>query len=507
MIVCLALYVHSLLLAALGQTIPETDPPLFIPDSEGDLLFLLDSSGSVSYYEFAKVKEFIGDLLRPFTFGPQDVQASVVQISTDPALEFPFNHHSSSRKVEEAIRDIKQRMGDTNTGKALSYVKDNLFADKFGSRAGIPKVLVWVTDGLSSDDISQPMQLLKDMGVTVFIVSTGRGNYIQLSAAASQPPDNHLHFVDVDDLRIITKELRDSIIEIIRARRLQAHDITTTSFRLTWPRLLSQDTGHYLVEYAPVSNPGRKLQKSLSGDQTGVVLSSLITDTTYQVTLFPESNVHYVQPQTIKVSTLPEEISPARILISESSPDSFRVSWGPNPDSVTGYQIQYGPLPSNRVQTLEVDRTLNSTVLVNLKSNTTYLVTVAAKYTSGGKKALSAIACTEEKDAKVKYLRFEDLGFVGLNATWDSADGDVQGYRVRCRRQAGPSTVVNVAPQTHSVLLTGLAEGTTNKICVMPVFKNGAGKSLCRTVHMQPATSAKGYASLRTKKRHNGGVQ
>lgn len=182
------------------------------PDLEGDLLFLLDSSGSISYYEFSRVKAFIADLLQPFTFGPHEVQTGVVHISTMPTMEFPFDRHHSSQAVQHALRHIQQMMGDTNTGKALSFAKEKLFTEEAGARVNVPKVLVWVTDGFSTDDISQPMQLLKDMGVTVFIVSTGRGNYLELSAAASQPPEKHLHFVDIDDLPIITKELRDDII-------------------------------------------------------------------------------------------------------------------------------------------------------------------------------------------------------------------------------------------------------------------------------------------------------
>lgn len=180
--------------------------------SEADLLFLLDSSGSVSYYEFSRVKEFMWDLVQPFTFGPKDVQASIIHISTTPTMEFPFDQYLSSETLQQAIQNTRQLMGDTNTGKALSYAKEKLFSDEAGARPDVPKVLVWVTDGFSTDDISEPMQLLKDMGVTVFIVSTGRGSYLELSAAASQPPEKHLHFVDVDDLPIITKELQDAIL-------------------------------------------------------------------------------------------------------------------------------------------------------------------------------------------------------------------------------------------------------------------------------------------------------
>uniref|UniRef100_A0A8C4Y672 von Willebrand factor A domain-containing protein 1 n=1 Tax=Gopherus evgoodei TaxID=1825980 RepID=A0A8C4Y672_9SAUR len=394
----------------------------FIPDSEGDLLFLLDSSGSVSFYEFSRVKEFIRGLLRPFTFGPSDVQTSIIHISTVPTIEFPFDRYLSSGAVQQAIRDMQQLMGDTNTGKALSFAKEKFFTDEAGARVEVPKVLVWVTDGFSTDDISQPMQLLKDMGVTVFIISTGRGNYLELSAAASQPPEKHLYFVDVDDLPIITKELRDAIIDVIRAKRLRAVEITSSSFRLTWPRLLSSDTGYYVLEYAPADNPRRKLVKQVSGDHTGLFLSDLLPDTTYEVVLIPESNEHYIPPQTTRVTTLAgktmtyvtvapgkgqgpmvlgaiethEEISPTRVLISESKPHSFRVSWAPTPDSVRSYQVLYGPLPGNSAKLLEVDGAHNSTVVENLAPNTTYLVTVAAIYKSGKEKALSAKACTQE---------------------------------------------------------------------------------------------------------------
>uniref|UniRef100_A0A8B9V637 von Willebrand factor A domain-containing protein 1 n=1 Tax=Anas zonorhyncha TaxID=75864 RepID=A0A8B9V637_9AVES len=323
------------------------NPPLSLPlpgaqpsisNAEGDILFLLDSSGSVSYYEFSKVKEFMWDLVRPFSFGPKDVQTSIIHISTTPTMEFPFDRYQSRGGVQQAIRDTRQLMGDTNTGQALSYAKEKFFSNEAGARPEVPKVLVWVTDGFSTDDISEPMQLLKDMGVTVFIVSTGRGNYLELSAAASQPPEKHLHFVDVDDLPIITKELRDAMLAG-----------ETISLGLSWR-----------------------------------VLSWLRT------------NIHLLGSSSTswKQTMLQKEITPAQLLISESSPHSFQVSWAPTPDSVAAYQVLYGPLPGDSAQLLEVDGKRNSTVVENLAPNTTYLVTVTAIYRSGKEKSLSAKACT-----------------------------------------------------------------------------------------------------------------
>ena len=178
---------------------------------QGDLLFLLDSSASVSHYEFSRVREFVGQLVATMPFGPGALRASLVHVGSRPHTEFTFNQYSSGQAIQDAIRVAPQRMGDTNTGLALAYAKEQLFAEEAGARPGVPKVLVWVTDGGSSDPVGPPMQELKDLGVTVFIVSTGRGNLLELLAAASAPAEKHLHFVDVDDLPIIAQELRGSI--------------------------------------------------------------------------------------------------------------------------------------------------------------------------------------------------------------------------------------------------------------------------------------------------------
>ncbi|NXR07126.1 VWA1 protein, partial [Semnornis frantzii] len=181
--------------------------------------------------------------------------------------------------------------------------------------------------------------------------------------------------------------------------RLHAVDVTSSSFRLVWPKLLSQETDYYTLEYAPRGDLGKKRTQQVSGVHTTLLLSNLAPETTYEVALIPESNVHYFPPQITRVTTLAEEISPAQVLISESGPRSFHVSWAPTLDSVISYQILYGPLPGNSVKLLEVDGKHNSTVVDKLTPNTTYLVTVTAVYKSGKEKSLSAKACTQEGES------------------------------------------------------------------------------------------------------------
>lgn len=86
----------------------------------------------------------------------------------------------------------------------------------------------------------------------------------------------------------------------------------------------------------------------------------------------------------------------------------------------------------------------------------------------------------------MRHLRLEDAGPNSLKASWDAADGAVLGYRVRCRRQSGPSSVLSVSPGVRSVLLTELPRGTAAELCVQPVYRSQPGRSLCRTLRRQP---------------------
>ncbi|CAN2388201.1 behavioral response to pain [Pristimantis euphronides] len=486
----LVFYLHSLLSPALGQTNQEADHSRFIPDSEGDLYFLLDSSGSVTYDEFAKVKQFIGDLLQPFKFGPQNIRASVVQISTNPTLEFPLNQYSSNKDVQKAIQNIKQRMGDTNTGKAIDYVKQNLYAEDFGSRADVPKVLVWVTDGLSTDDISWPMKLLKDMGVSVFIISTtGRGNFQDLSAAASEPNEKYLKFVDKDDLGIITKELRDSIIELIQAKRLQAVNITTTSFQLTWPSLLSKDTGHYVLEYASVADPTKKLKHTLHGDQTSLDIIELTANTTYDVTLYPESNIEYFQPQTIQVSTLPEKREERNLEAHDITTTTFLLTWSRLSGDTGVYVLEYSPLsdPRRKLQkTLSVEET--SVVLSTLTPNTTYQVTLIPDSNDPNIQPETIQVSTLPDYIQARNLQIVDITSTSFNATWSRVIGDTGRYFLDYALLSYPrrKTRKTLYGDQTSVAISGLTPKTTYQVTFIPESKLEASQSQVLQVSTLP---------------------
>lgn len=57
-------------------------------------------------------------------------------------------------------------------GLALTYILENSFKPESGSRPGVPKIGILITDGKSQDDVIPPAQSLKDAGIELFAIGT-----------------------------------------------------------------------------------------------------------------------------------------------------------------------------------------------------------------------------------------------------------------------------------------------------------------------------------------------
>lgn len=177
---------------------------------EGDVLLLLDSSGSIANYEFSRLLLFAAELLRPFSLGLGHVRVALLQVGTTPDLRFGLDVHHDQESLKKALQSVTHLQGDTNTVAALG-VAQRLLTE---TQNNVPKVVVWLTDGLQPGDVDAPMAELKAQGVSVLIVSAVHGDYRVLQRVATPPLESHLYFVDMDDVDIITEDLREAIISM-----------------------------------------------------------------------------------------------------------------------------------------------------------------------------------------------------------------------------------------------------------------------------------------------------
>lgn len=483
---------------------------------EGDVLFLLDSSGSVSSYEHSRMLTFLSELLLPFSLGEDQVRIGLLQVGTQPRLEFGFDKYSSQNGLQGALRSIKPLRGDTNTVEALEMAKERVLrpgaAD--GARPGLPRVLVWLTDGVKPGDVIGPMTELQEEGVAVLVVSTGHGNYQVLRQVVSPPVEDHLYFVDIDDMSIITEDLRDAIIEIIRAERMNVRDISTNAATLQWRPVLSGLTGYYEIRFGPVptggtgggsgtgtspSTGGSQYQRLVqSADASTTRLTGLKPDTTYTATLTPESNEQAFNTLSVTFTTKPEVQSPAVVTISESGQTSVRVSWGPlQPETVTSYYIEYSALPRGKLHAVTVGRTQNSTLLRDLQPDTTYLVTVSARYASGKEKAMSVKVCTQEVTPALADLQLTTVGSDSVQVDWKGSVAGLRGYWLTWEGQQssvpGQRSSLYLPPDSLSTRLTHLPPSA--RVCVSPIYRSARGEGLCCTAQFHSNALSYGFQS------------
>ncbi|XP_061688303.1 von Willebrand factor A domain-containing protein 1-like [Syngnathoides biaculeatus] len=456
-----------------------------LPDSasnccEGDILVLLDSSGSVANYEFSRMLGFAAELLRPFSLGSGHVRVGLLQVGTAPNLEFGLDVHSDQRSLQKALLGVAQLQGSTNTEAALR-VAQRLLTD-----TPVPKVLLWLTDGVDLGEVDLPIAQLKAQGVSVLIVSTVHGDYQVLQRAVSPPLESHLYSVDMDNIDIITEDMRAAIIRIIRAERLRATDVTSHSAVLQWRPVLSTLSGYYELRYNTVGNRRSEERRTLLGEASSVALTGLRPQTTYSASLRPESNQRLFNTLTVSFTTLPatsDVLGPAVVSVSESGARQTRVSWGPlQPALVKRYTVEYGVIPSGAVHTVIVQNHQNSTVLANLEPGSQYLVTVSALYKNGKERAMSVKACTQEEPAAslpaLADLQLSPAEHEEVQVEWTAQQQGLRGFWLRWENgQTQSSSSVYLPPSSRSTRLTRL--GPSSRVCVSPVYSSGRGEGIC----------------------------
>lgn len=172
----------------------------------------MDGSYSIGLANFAKVRAFLEVLVNTFDIGEDKVRIGLVQYSRDPHTEFYLDTHHHLEAVVAAVRSFPYRGGSTNTGRALTYVRERVLRESRGARAGVPRVVILITDGKSSDAFRDPAAQLRSSDVEVFAVGVKDAVRSELEAIASPPAGSHVYTVeDFDAFQRISKELTQAI--------------------------------------------------------------------------------------------------------------------------------------------------------------------------------------------------------------------------------------------------------------------------------------------------------
>uniref|UniRef100_A0A8C5F6H0 VWFA domain-containing protein n=1 Tax=Gadus morhua TaxID=8049 RepID=A0A8C5F6H0_GADMO len=180
-------------------------------DIPRDLLFLIDSSGSIRSDEYQKMKDFMKAMIGKSQIEKEIVHVGVMQFSTSQTMVFQLNDFHDKGEMLKAIDKMQQLGGGTHTGQALTEV--SLYFDLAkGGRPGKRQNLIMITDGESQDQVKGPAEVLRQKGVTIFSIGVVNANTTQLLEISGS--DDHVFTQrNFDALKDLERELNLRLCE------------------------------------------------------------------------------------------------------------------------------------------------------------------------------------------------------------------------------------------------------------------------------------------------------
>uniref|UniRef100_A0A3B4AB57 Uncharacterized protein n=1 Tax=Periophthalmus magnuspinnatus TaxID=409849 RepID=A0A3B4AB57_9GOBI len=463
-------------------------------DVQADVVLLVDGSYSIGLQNFAKVRAFLEVLVTSFDIGPSKVQISLVQYSRDPHTEFALNTHHDLSAVVKAVRTFPYRGGSTNTGRAMTYVREKIFVSSRGARSNVPRVMVLITDGKSSDSFKDAATKLRNTDVEIFAVGVKDAVRSELEAIANPPSDTHVYEVeDFDAFQRISKELTQSIClrieqellniikKLLPPTDLQFSEITSRSFRTTW---IAPTTNvlSYLLRFRKAEDvTGDYVSMAVPSGTTSAVLPHLTPVTTYEVLVFAQYEKGDSIPLSGEETTL-EQGTVRNIQITEETTNSFRVSWEAAPGPVIRYRIAYVPVRGDyALQNAQTSGPETTIVLQGLFPATTYRVAVAAEYAGGVGEEVKEQGTTKERGSP-RNLRVFDETINTMKVAWEAAPGNVLQYQIAYKpAEGGDRSEISVKGDTTQAMLRDLTPSTEYELFVTAVYASGAGDPLLGT--------------------------
>ncbi|KAM9123902.1 collagen alpha-3(VI) chain isoform 4-T4 [Pangshura tecta] len=186
--------------------------------SKQDILFMIDGSSNLAG-QFPLVRDFVHKIISQLDVKPDAVRVSVAQYSDNVQVEFTFDEVPSKQEILQKVKRMKIKTGkQLNTGAALDYAVRNLFVKSAGSRTdeGVPQFLVLLSAGRSTDNVEQPAEALKGMGVVVFIIAAKNADVTELERIVYGPE----FILKVDSLPRIG-DIQPKIVNLLQTLDIQ----------------------------------------------------------------------------------------------------------------------------------------------------------------------------------------------------------------------------------------------------------------------------------------------
>jgi len=186
------------------------------PHTVMDLIILLDSSSSVKLPAWKQSIQFATELISQLTVSYNMTKVFVLRYNkaVDEKNQILFENHNSPEEILQQLKTIPYDGRGTRTGKALAHIRDKTLKLP-AIRKNVTDVVLLLTDGRASDDVSVISKKLRDDGVEMYAMGIGnidRDELLEITGSPSRIWDG-ITYKDFMENKISAKTIMRDICD------------------------------------------------------------------------------------------------------------------------------------------------------------------------------------------------------------------------------------------------------------------------------------------------------
>ncbi|XP_027967944.1 fibronectin isoform X10 [Eumetopias jubatus] len=251
-------------------------------------------------------------------------------------------------------------------------------------------------------------------------------------------------------------------------RDLEVIAATPTSVLISWDAP-AVTVRYYRITYGETGGNSPVQEFTVPGSKSTATISGLKPGADYTITVYAVTGRgdSPASSKPISIDYRTEIDKPSQMQVTDVQDNSISVRWLPSSSPVTGYRVTTTPKNGSgpsKTKTAGPDQT--EMTIEGLQPTVEYVVSVYAQNRNGESQPLVQTAVTTIPAPA--DLKFTQVTPTSLTAQWTAPNVQLTGYRVRVtpKEKTGPMKEINLAPDSSSVVVSGLMVATKYEVSV-----------------------------------------